>query len=170
MEYRSELYAHRLQSTRLASIIEAKATVSATSPAGYRHTNRPSWSHHANSNDVLRLSRGKSFSWPIRYHAYLSSQDFHTILLGFCRDRIGEKYIRQRDYRILTGDDDSIVSPSDLSAASQVGKILELSIVVREETNTEERKCPRCMFINRKKINGSGWIVWYARLPHRNPL
>lgn len=61
---------------------------------------------------------------------------------------------------ILSGDDDSVIGPSDLPEAARVGEIMEMSIIVREKLGAEDRRCPRCRFINQKEITRSGWFIW----------
>ena len=75
----------------------------------------------------------------------------------------GEEIIQRGDYRILKPDDDQVINRSDLSRVAQAGKTFEMSIVLHQQKHADardERKCPRCKFLNRKVITASGWMSW----------
>ena len=87
--------------------------------------------------------------------------------MGFCGSVAGDEIVRRGDYRILQSEDDRFINPSQFSGSVRPGMTVEMSIVVREQTDdrqdrqgTQEHRCPRCKHINQKVITRSGWVSW----------
>lgn len=86
------------------------------------------------------------------------------MITGHCRSVAGHVLVQRGDYRILKQDDDRVITPSELSTAIHPGMIVEMSIVLRQQTPKDyigvETKCPRCNHNNRKFITDNGWMSW----------
>lgn len=87
-------------------------------------------------------------------------KNFHVVITGYCRSSAGNVLVQRGDYKILKQDDQDII-PSELSAVIHPGMTVEMSIVIRQQTQEDaEHTCPRCNYANRKVLTNSGWIHW----------
>lgn len=66
------------------------------------------------------------------------------------------------DYQVIRADNNQVIGWSELPNTVESGMILEMSIILRQETafqNTKE-KCPRCGHVNLNVTANRGWIEW----------
>jgi Ubiquitin-like domain len=92
-------------------------------------------------------------------------QGFDRIIKAYFHDRPGARYVERGDYRISSAEDGQVVGPSQLTSAAEAGIVLEMSIILRQEADTE--KCPRCSFMNSRVTTIRGWIEWRVPLMDR---
>ena len=97
-------------------------------------------------------------------HGLVYRQDFNRVITGYCRDRIGNGYVERGDYQVIDAEDRRI-SPNELAAEVKPGMILEMSIILRQNAAFEDdKKCPRCKFLNADVTARNGWIEWKVPL------
>lgn len=98
-------------------------------------------------------------------------QDFHHIITGFCRGRVGNHYVEQGDYQVISPADNRRIEPTQLAQRVKAGMVLEMSIVVHQMSAFQDSKvrCPRCGHINLGAIasDSNGWIEWQVSIFRR---
>ena len=88
------------------------------------------------------------------------SQALHFIIIGYTRDRIGERFIRGRSYQLIRTKDGKAISPSEFPSAIEPEQQLEISIVIPRVGD----QCPRC----ERGIKASALDVWMTwKVPSR---
>jgi len=88
----------------------------------------------------------------------------YTSKLGFCRNRPGNCYIEQGEYKIMHPEGRQIVGRSEFPSAVEPGMILKMNIILRKDSGYQanREKCPRphCCYINSNVTATHRWIEW----------
>ncbi|KAF8586183.1 hypothetical protein K439DRAFT_1631944, partial [Ramaria rubella] len=84
---------------------------------------------------------------------------FHYILQGYCKDRIGNRYVDRGDYHILSAEG-SLIPRREFASSVKAGVVVEMSIIIRMRRTQREGKnvCPRCRCANTNGIPNQGWF------------
>lgn len=94
--------------------------------------------------------------------------DFDYIINGFCKDRVGNRYVTQGDYEVMRPEDNRVISRSEFTVAVEPGMVLEMSIILWKKSafQTNKEKCPRpgCGHLNLNVTATHGWIEWKVPL------
>ena len=96
----------------------------------------------------------------------LTYQDFDHIIIGYCKGRVGIDYVEQGDYQVINPTDNKRIDAVDLPRRAKLGMTLEMSIVVRQKSTSQDNKatCPRCRHVNLNSTSDNGWIEWKVLL------
>ena len=62
------------------------------------------------------------------------AQGFDRIIKAYAQDRPGSYYVQRGDYHVLRAEDSQIIDPSELATIVSAGMVLEISIILRQET------------------------------------
>ena len=119
---------------------------------------------HTRPNTLLQfMEGGVRFGCGCASLADVPSQDFDYVINGYCKNRIGDHFIKRGAYQVVRAADGRVISSSEFAAKVKSGMKIEISIVLRQNSDFQDAKtkCPRCHHININVVSGGGdWIEW----------
>lgn len=90
-------------------------------------------------------------------------QEFHYIIVGYCNNRPGNRFVRRGDYEMI-GPDNQVVQRSVFANKVKPDMVFEMSIVLRQDgvLETEGHICPSCDGTNIQSLTSAidTWITW----------
>lgn len=87
------------------------------------------------------------------------TEDFDYIINGYCKDRIGYRFVERGDYKVIRTEDSKAINPLEFSGMVESGMVVEMSIVLRQR-NIARNICPRCGHSNRNVTSQWSWMEW----------
>ena len=119
---------------------------------------------HTCPNTLLHVVEGGvRFACVFASLADVVLQDFDYVINGYCKNRIGDHFIKRGAYQVVRAADGRVISASEFAAKVKSGMKIEISIVLRQNADFQDAKtkCPRCRHINFNVVSGGGdWIEW----------
>lgn len=87
---------------------------------------------------------------------------------GYCRDRVGSRFIERGDYQMVLSEDGTTMETSVFATTVEPGMVLEMSIVV-SLADEIPKQCPKCQCTDPGIADGA-WIEWKVYLYSRTLL
>lgn len=81
------------------------------------------------------------------------------MIQGYCKDRIGHRYIESGDYEMVRSENNMPIHASNFEPSIEPGTTLEMGIVLRKDQSNPSC-CPKCSCIHREIVYEESWIEW----------